>query len=282
MCTEANKTLARRIYAELNKGNLAIIDEVVTADYVCHNPTRPVHGPDELKRFITELNTPFPDMQFVVEDVVAEGDFVVVRLTGRGTHQVETPGVPPTGKQITVTEINIHRIIHGKVAESWLEYAELAIWKQLGVIHEPMEASVAEANKALVRRVYQAINTGNSACIDELAAPNYVLHGTDDTVHGSDGLKQVLTRIRTPFPDLQFAIEDLIAEGDTVVARLTVRGTHQGEGLGTPPTGKQVTFSEMNIHRIVDGQVQESWLEYDALGLLQQVGAIPTSTPAAG
>jgi predicted ester cyclase len=81
---------------------------------------------------------------------------------------------------------------------------------------------------------------------------------------------------RAAFPDLHGTIEDQIAEGDKVVSRMTYRGTHQGELMGIPPTGKQVTMSFIGIHRITAGKVAEGWVNFDALGMMQQLGVIPS------
>jgi predicted ester cyclase len=77
------------------------------------------------------------------------------------------------------------------------------------------------------------------------------------------------------FPDLRLTVEDIFSEGDMVAARLTFQGTHRGEFQGIPPTGKQVAFSSIEVDRVVDGKVQEHWVELDQLGLMRQLGAIP-------
>jgi predicted ester cyclase len=77
------------------------------------------------------------------------------------------------------------------------------------------------------------------------------------------------------FPDLRLTVQDIVAEGDTVAARVAFRGTHRGEFQGIPPTGKEVAFSSMEFNRVVDGKVEEHWVELDLLGLMQQLGAIP-------
>ncbi len=135
-----------------------------------------------------------------------------------------------------------------------------------------------EENKALVRRVYEeAINRGNMAVVDELNSPNYVAHdpGFPQPVRGPEGLKQYFLVFRSAFPDVHITIEDMIAEGDTVVTRQTSRGTHQGDLMGIPPTGKQIAVTGMAIHRLANGKFVESWINADNLGLLQQLGVIP-------
>ena len=136
-----------------------------------------------------------------------------------------------------------------------------------------------EENKANVRRVYgEAINQGKMAVVDELVSPDYVEHdpGFPQPVRGPEGLKQYFMVFRTAFPDIHITIEDMIAEGDMVAVRHTARGTNQGDLMGMPPTGKQVTVTGIVIHRIADGKFVESWVNVDNLGLMQQLGVVPT------
>jgi steroid delta-isomerase-like uncharacterized protein len=136
-----------------------------------------------------------------------------------------------------------------------------------------------EENKALVRRLYEEWNKGKLAAIaavDELGAPDCVYHGTgvfpDMDLAGG---KQLTTAFFTAFPDAHWTIEDQIAEGDKVVTRFTARGTHRGDFMGAPPTGKQVSFTGIEIARIKDGKFVEGWFNEDHLGLMQQLGVIP-------
>ena len=125
------------------------------------------------------------------------------------------------------------------------------------------------------------INQGNLDLVDELFTPDYVDHtppGPD--LQGRDGIRQFVTMLRSAFPDAHFTVEDRIVEGNTLVARWTMRGTHQGEFAGVPATGKPVVLTGIAIHRFGDDQIQESWDYYDALGLLQQLGAIPAPQSA--
>ncbi len=133
-----------------------------------------------------------------------------------------------------------------------------------------------EDNKALVRRVYEEIvNQHNLAT--ELIDPNYVDHVPGfPPVQGIEGLQQLISIYRNAFPDMQVTIEDLIAEGDKVAARFTFRGTHTGELMGIPPTGKQVTVSALHILRVANGKIVEEWQNSDDLGMMQQLGVVPS------
>ena len=132
-----------------------------------------------------------------------------------------------------------------------------------------------EDNKALARRGYEALNQRNWSVYYDVIAPDGVYHHASVTIQGLGGYKQFLSMYITAFPDAQFTMEDLIAEGDRVVVRQTFRGTHQGELMGIPPTGKQVTLSAIVIVRIVNGKAVEVWENGDTLGLLQQLGVVP-------
>jgi steroid delta-isomerase-like uncharacterized protein len=136
-----------------------------------------------------------------------------------------------------------------------------------------------EDNKALARRFYEeGWNKGNLAIFDELLAPNHVLHdpGFPEPVHGLEAFKQYYTTYSTAFPGNQITVEAYIAEGDTVVSRWTARGSHKGDLMGIPPTGKQVTVAGITINRIANGKIAEDWSNYDMLGMLQQLGVVPT------
>jgi steroid delta-isomerase-like uncharacterized protein len=136
-----------------------------------------------------------------------------------------------------------------------------------------------EANKAIVIQLYEEIwNQGDLDLVDKLIAPNAINH---DPQHppgvpsGPQGLKAAVTMLRSAFPDDHHTIEDLVAEGDKVVVRTTLTGTHQGSFLGLAPTGKHIANTSIHIFRIASGQIVEVWANRDDLGVLQQLGAIP-------
>jgi len=135
MSTEENKALPRRFWEEFNKGNLAIGDEQIATNYVGHIPgMEDVRGPEGMKQLLTMYRTAFPDLHYTVEDMVAEGDRVVVRFTATGTHQGDLMGIAPTGKQVTVTAMSINRIVGGKIVEEWESVDQLAMLQQIGVV----------------------------------------------------------------------------------------------------------------------------------------------------
>ncbi len=143
MSTEDNKTVVRRLIEEFwNQGNLSVADELYSTDAVHRDPVTPDlgRGPESIKQLRTLYGTSFPDQQFTVDDLVAEGDKVVLRWTVRGTHQGELMGVAPTGKQVTVTGITIYRLADDKIAEEIANWDTYGLMQQLGAIPLTMKA----------------------------------------------------------------------------------------------------------------------------------------------
>ena len=137
---------------------------------------------------------------------------------------------------------------------------------------------MSEQNKAIVRRLFEELwNKGNLSVADQLFSPNYAHHdpSTPDFGRGPESERKRATLYRTAFPDLQLTIEDIIAEGETVMARWSCRGTHKGDLSGIAPTGKQFTISGVSIARFANGKMAEGWVSWDALGLMQQLGVVP-------
>jgi steroid delta-isomerase-like uncharacterized protein len=136
---------------------------------------------------------------------------------------------------------------------------------------------MSEENKALVRLYADEVfNKRNYEVLDQIMAFNFLDHvAIHGKVGGREGFKQFLCLLHAAFPDGQVRVEDLIAEGDKVVWRWTLRGTHRGEFRGIAPTGKLVTWTGIIIWRMAEGQIVEWWANNDTLGLLQQLGVIP-------
>ena len=142
-----------------------------------------------------------------------------------------------------------------------------------------------EQNKALARRIMEeVINQGNASLADELFAPDFVEHEElpPGIPSGIEAVKTLFTMFRGAFPDFQVKVDDLIAEGDKVVVRSTWSGTHKGEFMGIPASGKRVSFGVYDTIRMADGKVVEHWGQMDNMGLMQQIGAIPAPGAVAG
>jgi predicted ester cyclase len=139
------------------------------------------------------------------------------------------------------------------------------------------EAVSTEDNKALVRRFVDEVQSaGNIDLIDEICSPEFVNHSAPPGIPADcEGIKIVTVMFRRAFPDSYFTVEDMMAEGDKVATRKTFHGTHEGEFMGIPPSGRSVTMGLIDIVRISEGRVVEHWSMGDSLGMMQQLGVIP-------
>ena len=145
---------------------------------------------------------------------------------------------------------------------------------------EPVSSTQVPSNKETVRRFCDASNTGDAALIaktiDELVEPDALIRTPLPVqTKGRELVKEVFARLHQAYPDLHITIEDLIEEGDKVVSRNTVTGTHQGDYMGLPPTGKSVKYNEIFVFHFADGRLAESWGVVDVFSQMQQLGAIP-------
>ena len=136
-----------------------------------------------------------------------------------------------------------------------------------------------ETNKTVSRRFFEEVwNKGNLAALNEIIAKDHVNSGPGtppELAPGLEGTKQLVTMYRNAFPDVHFTIDEQIAEGDKVVTRWTAHGTHQGELVGIPATSKSTTVTGINVDRVVNGKIAESWGIFDQFGMMQQLGVIP-------
>jgi steroid delta-isomerase-like uncharacterized protein len=139
----------------------------------------------------------------------------------------------------------------------------------------------AEENKAVVRRINEEVwNKGDLDVIDELIEDEAVITviGAPEPVRGPRGFREFVAMYRTAFPDLRLTVEEQVGEGEIVVTRWTATGTHEGDLMGIPATGKQATTAGININRISGGKLVQGWGLFDQLGLLQQLGAVSVPT----
>jgi steroid delta-isomerase-like uncharacterized protein len=144
------------------------------------------------------------------------------------------------------------------------------------MIVKGVSAMSTDQNKSVVRRYYEEVlNGGDTQVLDEIAVAGYIEH---DPIPGQtdhlEGLRQRVEMLRSAFAP-QFTLEDVIAEGDKVVVRWTNRGTHVGEFMGIPPTGKSFSIAGIDIHRLTDGRMAEHWHVVDLFSQMQQLGLIP-------
>ncbi len=304
----ANTALAHRYYDELlAQADPASFDALLAPDFVIHLEAQELDGPAAFRDFVVGLRIGFPDLAYTVDLIFGEGDEVATLATARGTQTGVFNGIPPTGRAVAVHDLILFRMAGDRIAEVWVNGDIFGLVQQLGVIPGAAEpgtpvpwvgatpaatAAAASdqdvaANKALAQRWYDEVATqGNLAVVDELFAPDHVNHQADAPAgagSGPEGQKALVAAIRGAFPDLAITVEDLIGEGDLVLARYGFTGTQNGAYSGIPPTGKPVAVTGMAIWRFANGQVVETWVIFDVYGLLQQLGVIPgpAATPSA-
>lgn len=183
-----------------------------------------------------------------------------------------------TGATIYVHELAVVDYPHQKLTDGIFRLFSTREVSPIGISHPGASLLSAETNAALVRRyLEEVIHQGDVGAIDQSIATNHVLTwpGSPTPMCGPEGFKHLLLIYASAFPDLEWTTEEVRAEGETVVARLRARGTHQREVMGMPPSGKQVTWTETHIFRVAGGKLVEHWTNLDQVGMLQQLGVLP-------
>ena len=139
---------------------------------------------------------------------------------------------------------------------------------------------MSDQSKALARRYFERLlSKGDLAIADEIIAEDVAFRGPNywgEVLHGRPAFVQFIAMLRTAFPDLDFTIVEELAEGDKVATSFRMRGTHRAEWMGLPATGKQMDLAGVDIFHVADGKIKEIAVYYDTLGLMQQLGVIPT------
>jgi steroid delta-isomerase-like uncharacterized protein len=130
----------------------------------------------------------------------------------------------------------------------------------------------------VLQGIYEAINTGNLALLDKFVAPDYVEHS--EGFQGVEPFRQQLTAFRAAFPDLHVSLDDLLIDGDRFASRTTVTGTHTGNFMGMPATGRHISVEAVDIGRIENGQAKDRWGGLNMYSMLTQLGVIPAPQPS--
>ena len=299
---EENAELATMYWAEAVWGEQGTIDEIVAADEVHHWG---IGGMTEGFEAFAErwelFNTAFPNLEFTVDLVLADGDLAATLWTAQGTQAGEWQGIAPTGRDVTWTGINVFRFACGQIVESWGEADHLGLRAQLGAADVPAMAASpvpaagaagatpcpddsAEANLDLARRWAEEVWTGQELeVIAEIFDSAAVHHGASfPDVQGHEAIAEGVSRTLAAFPDIVITVEEAVAANGVVAVRWTGTGTHEGEWLGLAPTGQVANMTGINIYRIGCGKVVESWSEMNVLQVLQALrGEAGVATPAA-
>ncbi len=302
---EENAALVALYWQEAVWGDQGTINEIVAEDEVHHwGIAGTTEGFEAFAERWGLFNQAFPDLEFTVGPIVAEGDLAASQWTATGTQRGEWQGIAPTGEQVTWSGINLFRIECGLIAESRGEADHVGLRAQLGATDVPawlatpaaatdtMTAPAAtpcpddsaEANIELTRRWAEEVWTGRALeVIAEILDPAAVHHGAAfPDVQGPEAIAEAVGRQLDTFPDMVITVEEAIDSGDLVAVRWTGTGTQEGELLGLAPTGHVANMTGINIYRISCGKVVESWSEMNMLQILQELReSAAKATPAA-
>ena len=241
MSVSDNKALVLRYYEVFNRHDLAASD-------ACFHPSYR----ESAHRFHVACFAASPDIQSNLVEMIAEGDLVMDHWTSQGSFIGKVRDLDLAGQKLTWPGASIYRFAEGLIADMQL----------FSTLHEAV-AQQLEANKAVVRRyIEEVVNQGHLERIPEFVAASYVEEKRRDEVAAFRA-----------FPDQHASIEQMAAEGDLVMKRETVTGTHQGEFAGFAPTGQKLSVSQISVDRLVDGKIVQTWLENDALEVLQKAAA---------
>ncbi len=295
MSVEQNKAIVQVYFDQvLNQGKLEAIDQHFTHDFQFHITTLPlpVKGREGEKNFVTTLRTAFPDLCFLVDHIIAEGEKVFARWHLEGTHKGDFLGFPPSGNRVVDVGNDIFHLRDGKITEVWVNEDSLGLMQAMGVlptlsgaVHEepswrskniPAQPSSPESNKAVVRRYfYEIMNEANERTIEEIISPDFLFTiPTHGPARGPEGEKEEVRFLHTAFPDVHFYIEDEFADDQRVAVRWVARGTHLGDFMGIPPSGRRFWIDGIGSYHVIDGRLVESLVNEDSLNLLVQIGAV--------
>jgi steroid delta-isomerase-like uncharacterized protein len=274
------KDLARKYVEAINTDDFDLLAETIADDFQ-DEAAAPgfAQGLEGAKQAHQMLRGAFSDLVFTVQDVMAEHDKVVLRVSARGTHTGSFFGVEPTGKEVSWTGMRIFRVgPDGKFASGISEFDQVGIMQQLGVIPSLAPPPDLEGNKAIIQKLYDEENKGNIDAIDELMDPNVVIYGDAmaPLVKGTASIKEQVKAVKVAFPDLIVTIEEIAADGDKVMTRLRWTGTQTGDFMGLPASNKEMSWTAIGINRIENGKVVERWFNASTLSLLQQFGLVPS------
>lgn len=307
---EELKVKVIRLYDELNRNNMDVLYEVMDPHFTAHGETMGLDPSDKdhlaaVARGIQWAKWVFPDLYVSVDDLVAEGEKVVARLTWRGTVTQEVNGIPPNGQTIEWTGIAINRFENGKIVERWFNSDELGMMRGMGMIPsmggeapaddaggaQPAAAAAPAApaapaavdpqlaaNMEVVRKFYEEVfSTGDVEKLKEVMVEDFIDHGEAlfGSPHGRNILEQGITAVHGMFPSMNVHIDDMIAEGDMVGVRgtMTMKMTH--DWMGKPATGDELTWKGLSLFKVVDGKIVERFFNSDSLYILDQLGYWP-------
>jgi predicted ester cyclase len=276
MSEEAKRLYRSFVEDVINDGKYDLIPEIFAEDYLDHSapPGAPTGGYDAIRAIPMMFRGAFPDVHFVIDDMVSEGDWVATRVTGRASH-LGRPflGIEPTGLRATWGSLGLFRVAKGRIVEHYGQPDFAALRRSLTA---PIVPGTIDYNRFVISRYVYATNIGDLDRFDEFVDPGFVDHNAlPGQMPGIQGLKDAYRMFSGAFSELWYTFEALIAEGDLVAGRGVIQGKHTGNFMGMPATNKVVHWTGTRTFRLRDGKVTDGWIDLDLFGLMMQLGAIP-------
>lgn len=206
---------------------------------------------------------------FTPEDIVIDGGYGFARFTALTNTRNPETGTPTRKKSRDF-------FVFRKEQDNWKIYRYM-FNNVKEIYHSNADIMSKETNKQVMSRFVQFINTADPQLADQLISPKAIFYvpGRAEPIEGPQGYLAIVAMMRSGFPDIQWALDELILDDDKAAARFTMTGTHQGAFLGVPPTGRQIRAKAINIYHFLNGQIIEEYGQPDLLGLMQQIGALP-------
>lgn len=264
------RTIAREPIAELyqrflvafNTGDYVTIAGLLTPGFTDHHPGFGAGSADE---YLGQLRGARESLRLSgeVEDILVSGDHITTRIRLRGTHVGAVMGVPPTGRHVEWSTIEIWRASDGRFAERWAQDDLLGLREQL--THD------AE-NIALITRLNDIVNARDYDAMDELFSPSFIDNNPAWSVRNLDELKGVIRSAKDALDFTSHHDQIYAADGGKVVIHITFSGRHVGTIFGQGPTDRPVRWTSIEIYRISNGKIAERWVQADTTGLMREVG----------
>lgn len=303
MSAEQNKAVVRRLLEEVwARGKTELLPDLVSADVRDENPLPGQPCGLEGQRWATEtIRGAFSNMTMKIDELIADGDYVMDRWTGTGKHTGSFMGMPPSGRTFNITGSDLLRMRGGKIVQTWHVEDNLGMLQQLGFApaaglpasfgrrtaaggtasDNPARTGVKQLSdrdrKDLVREGYRTLlDRGDLNRIPEFLHPDFVGHySAFPPVYGHDGFRQFLSIYTSGLSDRRTDFHEILVDGDRVACRLKFHGKNTGPMMGMPATGKETDTDGLTILRFAGDRVIEQWANNDDLAMMQQLGVIP-------
>ena len=270
---DQNKRIVKRYIEVWNNRDFAAVNEILADDVVRIGPTPrfSASGREELKAYIQETQSIYPNLKVHINRLESEGDTVILSWTVKATYRgTEFPRA--AGQKVKASGTSYYRIVRGRITEERATWDVLGVYRQLGVDPPPDEG---QENTGIVLRFLDELYVkGNMDAAYEIVSDDHVLHVPAGKTHrtGREGTQRRAAMFRDAFPDLEFTFNETTAQGDLVALQWTFSGTHNGPFLGAAPTGKRVAIEGLSMSRIKDGKIVESWGYWDTGEFFRQIG----------